>query len=189
MHEAGEGGRCVAVIGSARNVGTTMTAIALARSLARTARVVLVDLAFSSPNIDVISDEPHAPGIADLVHGVASFDNIITKDQYSRLHLVAAGQVGDDAGGLIHSQMLAAAIGALAQSYDHMVIDAGSQSETSLAPIVAMAPRAVLVGGDAPVNSLEALADDMQSAGFVEVMVLTGPPPGLDHGAPQSSAA
>ena len=58
--EVREGGRSVAVMGSARNTGTTLTAIALARTLAQTSRVVLVDLAFSSPNIDVISNDPNA---------------------------------------------------------------------------------------------------------------------------------
>jgi hypothetical protein len=61
LHQSGEGGRSIAVIGSARNVGTTLTAIALARTLARAARVVLVDLAFASPNIDVISNDPPRP--------------------------------------------------------------------------------------------------------------------------------
>jgi MinD-like ATPase involved in chromosome partitioning or flagellar assembly len=166
-----------------------MTAIALGRSLAQSARVVLVDLALTSPNVDVISDEPNAPGMADLVRGAASFGDIITKDRFSALHLVAAGQVGGDAHGLMHSQMLAAAVGALAQSYDHLVIDAGAQSETSLGPIAAMAPRAVLVGGEAPAKAVEALAVQLRSAGFADVSVLTGPPPRLDHAATQSTAA
>jgi MinD-like ATPase involved in chromosome partitioning or flagellar assembly len=166
-----------------------MTAIALARMLAHKARVVLVDLSLASPNIDVISDEPNAPGIADLVRGAASFGDIITKDRFSKLHLVAAGKLGDAPQDLLRSPMLTAAVGALAQSYDHLVIDAGSQSETSLEPIVAMTPHAVLVGGETPVNALDALAEQMRSAGFVDVAVLTGPPPPLDHATVQSSAA
>ncbi len=189
FRQAGEGGRAIAVIGSARNVGTTLTAIALARSLASRARVVLVDLALGSPNVNVISDQPNAPGIADLVHGTASFGDIITKDRASRLHLVAAGQVGGDANTLINSPMLAAAVGALAQSYDCLVIDAGCQTETSLAAIVAMAPHAVLVGGDAAADALEASARDLRSAGFADVATLTGPPPPLDHAVLQPTAA
>ena len=187
--QAGEGGRQVVVIGAARNVGTTLTAIALARSLAQSARVVLVDLAFASPNIDVISNDPNAPGIADLVRGMASFGDIITRDRLSQAHLVAAGQVGGDADGLMSSQMLPAAVGALAQSYDCLVIDAGSQTETALAPIVAMAPNAVLVGGDTPANALTALAGQLRSAGFAGVTVLTGPPPSFDEAAIQTTAA
>ena len=100
LQQAGDAGRSIAVIGAARNVGTTLTAIALARTLSRTSRVVLVDLAFASPNIDVISNDPAAPGIAELVRGTASFGDIITRDRVSRLHLVAAGQVGNDADGI-----------------------------------------------------------------------------------------
>jgi MinD-like ATPase involved in chromosome partitioning or flagellar assembly len=122
------------------------------------------------------------------VHGVASFGDIITRDGATRLHLVAAGQVGNDAAGLIHSQMLWAAIGALAQSYDYLVIDAGAQSETAVAPIAMAAPFAVLVGGDAPANSLKALAAQLRSAGFIEVAMLAGAPPELEQAAVQSAA-
>jgi Mrp family chromosome partitioning ATPase len=189
LRQAGDAGRRVTVIGSARNIGTTLSAIALARSLAQTARVVLVDLAFGAPNIAVISEHPSAPGIADLVRGTATFGDIITRDRSSRLHLVGAGQVGADAEELINAPMLSAAVGALAQSYDHLVIDAGSPSETALAAIVAMAPQAVLVGEDAAADALKALADHLGSIGFVAVTVLTGPLPRLDHSALQSTAA
>ena len=50
----------------------------------RTANVVLVDLAFGAPNLSVISTDPNAPGIAELMRGQASFGDIITRDQYSQ---------------------------------------------------------------------------------------------------------
>ena len=100
------GGRRVAVIGSVRDVGTTRTAIALARALSRSSRVVLVDLALSSPNIDVFSNDPSAPGLADLVRGAASFGDIITRDKLSRVHLVAAGRIEGDAAALLESMDL-----------------------------------------------------------------------------------
>jgi MinD-like ATPase involved in chromosome partitioning or flagellar assembly len=181
FRQAGEAGRAIAVVGHARNVGTTLTAIALARALARRGRVVLVDLAFGSSNVHVISDEPNAPGIADLVQGVASFGDIITKDRGSRLHLVAAGRVGDDANALFAAPMLATAVTTLAQNYDTLVIDAGSQTETPLPTIVAMAPHAVLVGGEMPPDTVAALAAKLRSTGFADVAVLTGAPPPLDH--------
>jgi succinoglycan biosynthesis transport protein ExoP len=188
LQQSGEAGRSIAVIGSARDVGTTLTAIALARSIARSARVVLVDLAFASPNIHVISNDPAAPGIAELVRGQASFGDIITRDQVSRAHLVATGQVGNDAAGLFESQMLWGAIGALRQSYEYLVIDGGAQSEIALVPFAAAASYAILVGGDTPANSLAAIAGQMQAAGFAEVAVLTGPPPALEQAVAQSAA-
>ncbi|HZD91340.1 MAG TPA: exopolysaccharide transport family protein, partial [Pseudolabrys sp.] len=87
----------IAVVGAARNVGTTYAAITLARALAEDGSVVLVDLAFGAPNLSVISSDPEAPGIADLVHGsAASFGDIITRDQYSNVHLVATGDPAGD---------------------------------------------------------------------------------------------
>jgi succinoglycan biosynthesis transport protein ExoP len=188
LHQSGEAGRRIFVIGSARNVGTTLTAIALTRALSRTARVVLVDLAFSSPNVDVISGDPAAPGMAELVRGMASFGDVITKDRGSRAHLVAAGQVGNDAHGLLQSQMLWSAIGALAQSYDYLVIDAGAQSEAALAAAAATAPYAVLVGGETPADALTAIGGQLQAAGFAQVTIMNGPPPGLAEIAAQAAA-
>lgn len=188
LQRSGEAGRGIAVIGAAREVGTTLTAIALTRALARNARVVLVELAFNSPNVEVISNDPSAPGVAELVRGQASFEDVITRDCGSRAHLVSAGQVGNDATGLLQSPMLWGAVGALKQSYDHLVIDAGAQSEIALAPVAATAPYAVLVGGDSPANAMAALAGQLQSAGFAEVVVLTGPPPALEQATAQSAA-
>ncbi len=189
LRQAGDAGRQIAVIGSGHDVGTTLTAIKLARTLARSARVVLVDLALYSPNVDVISNEPTAPGLADLVRGAASFGDIITKDRSSRLHVVAAGQVADPAA-LMQSPMLSGAVGALAQSYDHIVIDAGALPEADLAKIVMMASWTVLVGGSLAPQSLDQLMMQLRSAGFAGVSVLTGAPPQLDHAAvAQSNAA
>ena len=89
IRAAGETGRRIAVIGAARSAGTTLTAIALARSLSRHARVVALDLSVASPNLDVISADQSAPGLAELIRGQASFGDIITKDRSSRLHLVS----------------------------------------------------------------------------------------------------
>ena len=84
LRQAGDAGRRVIVVGTTRNVGTTFAAITLARTLAKASNVVLVDLAFGAPNLSVISTDPNAPGIAELVRGTASFGDIITRDQYSQ---------------------------------------------------------------------------------------------------------
>src|SRR5262249_58629946 len=87
-----EAGRRVVVVGAQRHIGTTLTALALARELAHHTRVVLVDLAFAHPNLAAVAVEPSAPGIADLVRGGASFGAIITRDRDSRAHIVPAGR-------------------------------------------------------------------------------------------------
>jgi Mrp family chromosome partitioning ATPase len=170
-----EDARRIAVVGATRNVGTTFSAITLARALAEDASVVLVDLAFGAPNLSVISTDPEAPGIADLVRGTAqSFGDIITRDQYSNVHLVATGDVAGDAEALMASPMLATVIEALAQSYDHVVMDLGSAADVAVEPFAALASRAVLVTGDAAQPATHAAHDRLQMAGFANISVCAG---------------
>ena len=174
LRQAGEAGRNVCVIGTARNAGTTFAAITLARALAKNGNVVLVDMAFNAPNLSVISTDPNAPGIAELARGSASFGDIITRDQHSRVHIVATGNVGSDAGSLYASPMLTTVIEALARSYDHVVIDAGSAGEVALERLAPLAQRAVLVTGD-PANPITRTARErLMMAGLPDVAVLAG---------------
>lgn len=174
LRRAGEAGRCVTLIGTARNVGTTYAAITLARALAKEANVVLVDLAFAAPNLSVISSDPSAPGIAELVRGASPFGDTITRDQYSNVHLVAAGNVGDDGSVLASSPVLATVIEALAHSYDHVVIDAGSAAEIAVERFAPLAPRAVLVASEPAAPATRAARERLLQAGFTDVSVLAG---------------
>jgi succinoglycan biosynthesis transport protein ExoP len=174
LRQAGEAGRRVTVVGTMRNVGTTFTAITLARTLGKHANVVLVDLAFGAPNLSVISTDPHAPGIAELVRGMASFGDIITRDQYSRVHLIATGNVGNDAAALVASPMLATVIEALVRSYDYVVIDAGAASDVAVERFAPLAAQAVLVTSDPANPATRAARERLMMAGFGEVAVLAG---------------
>jgi Mrp family chromosome partitioning ATPase len=172
LRQAGAGG--VVVVGTVRNVGTTYAAIMLARALAHEANVVLVDLAFSSPNLSVISTEPNAPGIAELVRGTASFGEIITRDQYSRVHIVATGNVGNDVATLASSPTLATVIEALSHSYDHVVVDMGSASDVAAERFVSLATHAMLVAADPASTVTRTVRDKFLQAGFGDVAVVAG---------------
>ena len=172
LRQAGPGG--VIAVGTVRNVGTTYAAIMLARALAYDANVVLVDLAFSSPNLSVISTEPNAPGIAELVRGTASFGDVITRDQYSRVHLVAAGNVGSDIAPLASSPMLATVIEALSHSYEHVVIDMGSATDVAAERFAALATHAMLVAADPASAVTRTVRDRLLQAGFGDVAVIAG---------------
>jgi uncharacterized protein involved in exopolysaccharide biosynthesis/Mrp family chromosome partitioning ATPase len=174
FRHAGEAGRRIAVAGSGRNIGTTFAAISLARALARDANVVLVDLAFGSPNLSVISSDPSAPGMAELVRGAASFGEAITRDQFSRVHLVATGNLGRDAAMIAASPNLPVAIEALARSYDHVVLDIGATSEIMPEQFVALAPNAVLVGAGSSDAATKAARDRLATAGFRDVRTVMG---------------
>ncbi len=177
VHTLRSGGdRRVAIAGSGRNVGTTYAAIVLARMLAQDSNVVLVDLALASPNISVISTDPNAPGIAELVRGTASFGQVITRDQASPVHLIAAGQVGGDAAALSAAPMLATMIEGLAQSYDHVLIDIGPVPEIAVERLVPLARRGVLVASDPSAPATRAARERLMQAGLPEVLLIAGAP-------------
>jgi Mrp family chromosome partitioning ATPase len=174
--QAGEAGKRVAVAGSGRNVGTTYAAISLARSLAAQGSVVLVDLAFNAPNLSVISSDPQAPGMAELLRGQVSFGDVISRDQYSNVHLIATGNVAGDATGLSAAPMLPSAIDALAQSYDHVVVDVGAVPELAAERIAPIAGRAVLVAPDAASPAARSARERLLAAGIADVSVTPGAP-------------
>ena len=173
LRRAGEPGRRVAIVGTARNAGTTTAALGLARALARQGgRVVLADLAFGAPNLAVVSTDPGAPGIADVARGSASFGSIVTRDRFSPVHLIAAGQAAGDHSAILASPRLAMTFDALLHAYDHVLLDGGCMTDAAVPLLPRFAPRAVLVTGDP--KDADAARDRLLGAGFVEVTVLAG---------------
>jgi polysaccharide biosynthesis transport protein len=171
---AGDAARRVTVIGAGRHVGTTTNALALARELAKQARVILIDLALGAPNLTAIAADPSGLGISDLIGGSASFGNIITRDRYSRVHLIMAGRTPLAADAALASQRLSITLEALGRSYDHVIIDAGMLADGTLGRFAMLAPRAVLVAGD---PELAVVAEDrLVKAGFLSVSVIAGAP-------------
>jgi Mrp family chromosome partitioning ATPase len=173
----GESGRRVTIVGAARDVGTTSAALALSRALlAQGGSVVLADLALTAPNLSIVSVDPYAPGFAELVRGAAAFGDIITRDRFSRLHLVSTGRVLGDAKAILSSPRLAITLEALARAYDHLLIDAGSIPEISIGLFAQIAPRAVLVVGDPLAPGTEVARRELDAAGFVDVAMMQGLP-------------
>ncbi|MCC6777893.1 MAG: lipopolysaccharide biosynthesis protein [Hyphomicrobiales bacterium] len=182
---SGEGARRV-VVGSAGRVRSK--ALALARSLARTSRVVLVGMVPDQHQLADMTTDPQAPGLAELVEGAASFGEVIARDRESRPHVVSSGRVPLDMATVSVAPRFVVAIEALARSYDHVVLDAGAVGDASLAPLAALAPRAVLVVGDLEGVAIGLARDHLQQAGFTEISVL-GAEAGSEGEAPQQAAA
>lgn len=166
------GDRRLAVFGMARPL-TALASITLARALAKDARVVLVDVSEHAPSVPVADSESRPPGIAEIVRATASFGEIITRDKLSRLHLVAAGEMLGEQGRVLGSPRLAMLIDALAQTYDHVLVNGGAVADTPIDLVVRLAPCAVLVAGEAEqARGVEALA----AAGYEDPIVLAGAP-------------
>ncbi|MGX1323304.1 Mrp family chromosome partitioning ATPase [Bradyrhizobium sp. USDA 377] len=174
LRAAGAAAKKVTVLGTASGEAVTLSALTLARHLARDARVVVVDLAASSPTIAAVSVDASAPGLAELMQGEASFAQVITRDKLSRLHLVMAGRPGFDRS-LLQSPRVSLAIDALLRAYDHVLLDAGGASDLP-AELLTTSARAVVVpdASMAP-DARTLMREQLKAVGFSEVTMLSKP--------------
>src|SRR6185437_6475081 len=174
LRGAGEAARKITILGTAAGAGITSTALALARLIAREAKVVVVDLAASSPAISATSVDPVAPGLAELMLGEASFSQIITRDRLSRAHLVSAGRPGFDRM-LLRSPRLSLAIDALLRVYDHVLLDSGTASDLPAELLTARACAVVVPDVAMSAEARAVMSDQLKAAGFADVKMLSGP--------------
>ncbi len=174
LRGAGEAARKLTILGTASGESITSTALTLARLLVRNARVVVVDLAPSSPAISAVSVDSAAPGLAELMLGEASFSQIITKDRLSRVHLVSAGRPGFDRA-LLQSPRLTLAIDALLRVYDHVLLDAGIASDLPAELLTAQARAVVVPDASMAADARTLMSDQLRAVGFGEVTMLSKP--------------
>lgn len=189
LRKAGEAAHKITVLGTAEGECITLTALALARRMARDARVVLVDLA-ASAIISPAAVDPTAPGIAELMQGEASFSQVITRDSASRLQLVCAGRPGFDPN-LLLSPRLTLAIDALLRVYDHVLLDAGLGADLPAELLTANARAVVVPAAGMDEDARNAMCEQLKAVGFAEVTMLNAPAPPLQarEQGPQVAAA
>jgi hypothetical protein len=177
---AGETGaaRKITMLGTASDESIGLTTLALARLLARDARVVAVDLSGSSA-IPAASVDPAGPGLAELMSGEASFSQVITKDRRSRAQLVSTGREGFDRA-LLQSPRLTLAIDALLRVYDHVLLDGGRAPDLASELLTAQA-RAILVPDAAMAQDARLqMCDQLKAIGFSDVRTLSPQPASPD---------
>ncbi|HEV2156623.1 exopolysaccharide transport family protein [Bradyrhizobium sp.] len=174
LRAAGAAAKKVTVLGTASGEAVTLSTLTLARHLARDARVVVVDLAASSPTIAAVAVDATAPGIAELMQGEASFAQVITRDKLSRLHLVMAGRPGFDRS-LLQSPRVTLAIDALLRAYDHVLLDAGSASDLPAELLTAHARAVVVPDASMAADARSLMSEQLKAVGFSEVTMLSRP--------------
>jgi uncharacterized protein involved in exopolysaccharide biosynthesis/Mrp family chromosome partitioning ATPase len=177
--EAGAAARKITVLGTASNESIALTALTIARLIARNAKVVVVDLVAASPTISAVSADPGAPGLAELMLGEASFAQIITKDRLSRVHLVNPGRPGSDPA-LLQLPRLGLAIDALLRVYDHVVLEAGTAFDLPAELLAAQARAVVVPDAAMAADARLSMCDQLRAVGFSEVTLLSGPAQPLD---------
>lgn len=174
LRAAGDRARKITLIGVGQSESVTLTALTLARLLARGARVALVELSISSPTVGAISHDPMAPGLSDLMLGSATFSQIISRDRLSNVHLVGAGRASRDRS-VLQSPRLALAIDALLQAYDHVVLDAGTAADLPASLLSSKAHAVVIPDPAMTAEAKQLMSVQLRATGFLGVSMLNGP--------------
>lgn len=177
LRAAGEAARKVTILGTASGESVTLTALTLARLMARQAKVALValvDLSASSRAVSEASVDPAAPGLTELMLGEASFSQIITRDRLSRVQLVNSGRAGSDHA-LLQSPRLSLAIDALLRVYDHVLLDVGTGSDLSAEMLTSQARAVFVPDASMSADARVVMCDQLIAVGFSEVKMLREP--------------
>jgi Mrp family chromosome partitioning ATPase len=178
-------GRGIVVVGRAgSNEPSPHVAVELARELAaQGARVLFLDLDVTAAPAAGLIPDPRAPGLAELLSGVASFGEVIHRDRASRIHVIAVGRGVRDTAALLFAEKLSIVLGALSQTYDHVIVAAPALGHlTGVERLARFARAVVLVVAEDGDGTEAAVSDALAAKGFANVMlVAVGPdaaPPG-----------
>jgi succinoglycan biosynthesis transport protein ExoP len=121
-------------------------AVHLARDLAATgARVVLLDMdPETSPSAALVMS-PRAQGLSDLLAKAAGFSEVIQRESASNLHVIPHGYGVGDSTQLLSADRLSIVLGALAQTYEYVIVAAPALAGVLGAPRLAKFARATAV--------------------------------------------
>lgn len=161
----GDRSRKITLIGAGEGEDVSRTALALARRLSRDSKVLLIGL--SPAAIHAVSQ---TPGLSDLARGVASFGQIINRDTRSPVHIIGAGTQPDHA--LLASPRVVMALDALTQTYDHVVLDAGTAIDLPSSLIASQAHAVILPAPGLPEAAKATMRTQLLASGFVAVSIL-----------------
>ncbi len=158
-------GRLVLVTSPESGDGRTTTAlhlsIALARSLGR--RVALVELDRARPGLTAMLGVPPVRGLADVLGGAATLDDILLRGDDGGPMIVPGGEPN---GHTFSAAALLAPLNALREYYDYVVADCSALDRSADAAVLGRAADGVLLvvragatRGPALAGAMEALAD------------------------------
>ncbi|WP_425229464.1 GumC family protein [Sphingomonas sp.] len=120
--------------------GKSTTALALAVMLGRTgANVVLIDADMRSPSMHGLLEVSNAEGLSNNLAGDNDWRRMLHATRYRGLSVLPAGPTPPSAGELLSSDRMAMLIGQLAESFDHVVVDAPPILGLADAPLLSRA--------------------------------------------------
>jgi capsular exopolysaccharide synthesis family protein len=137
--------RSLAVTSTRPREGKSTTAIALAQSLARAHRkVVLVDADLRAPSVHSAFGVASASGVSNFLAGADNLDVAVHATDHEGLSVMPAGPQPPNAADLLTGERLRVLVERLQASFDHVIVDSPPVIGLADAPLVASAVEAVI---------------------------------------------
>ncbi len=181
-------GRGILLVTRAGAVASSDLALDLARDLSeKGSRVLFVDLDAEGA---VSQKASLRHGIGDLLLGKISFGEAIERDPKSRAHMLGIGHVVPDLAAILSADRLAIVLGAVAQSYDYVIVASPALIHyTSASRLARFARGTVVVTPEDNTAPGIAAADALGAMGFANVAVVAISPEKPDPVTPEVVAA
>ncbi len=149
MTSTADRGAVLLVASAQARDGRTCVAANLAMALARTgASVILVDADLRHPSLDDVFGAGQRPGLADLLAGRTSLDEVAVPTDVAGLRLVTAGEPADRRADLLEATRLAQAFAGMRAAAQVIVVDSAPLLTVSDAITVARVADIVMVVAD-----------------------------------------
>lgn len=149
--------------------------LALARRLSDSEdQVVFVALDGEALASTRLTTDPRAPGVAELLFGVASFSEAIHRDITSRAHLIPPGRDNRSGASVVNAERLTLILQSLRQTYSRVVVAAPGLAGTPGAErLAALSPLLIALHEDTSTTP-EAVEtyDGLAAKGFTHVVML-----------------
>ncbi len=142
--------RSIAVISTRPREGKSTTTIALAQSLARARRkVVLIDADLRSPSVHSAFGLPNRNGVSNFLAGADDIADSLHATDRDNLSVMTAGPPPPNAADLLTGERLALLIERLKERFDHVIVDSPPVIGLADAPLVGAAVEAVIFAVEA----------------------------------------
>jgi len=138
--------KSLAVTSTRPREGKSITALALAQSLARAKRkVVLIDADLRAPSIHTFFDfDNKGPGVSNFLAGSDDIDALLRSTPHEGLSVMTAGPHPPNAADLLTGNRLGDLIARLQERFDHVIVDSSPVIGLADAPLVAAAVDSVI---------------------------------------------
>lgn len=138
--------RSLAIISTRPKEGKSVTALALAKSLARAGRkVVLIDADLRAPSVHTLFGlDNRGPGVSNYLAGMDSLAGMVHPTAQPGLSAITAGPHPPNAADLLTGDRLGQLVARLQDEFDHVILDSPPVIGLADAPLVAAAVDSVL---------------------------------------------